>query len=248
VATPAVGSARSPAKRWRVLLGAATAVVLLATLAFVALNRTRASAGDNRSIAVLPFENAGGDTANAYFAEGIAEELITALSKVPGLRVAGRSSSFRFSGRGADARDAARALNVASLLEGTVRRSGSRMKVTAQLTNGSDGVVIWSDSYEREIKDAFAVQDEITRAIVGALQVRLATGGPAAAAAAPARDVNPDAYDLYLRGLAYFRQRGKYVQTSIGYFEQAIARDSMFARAYAELATALAMLPNYSPV
>jgi serine/threonine-protein kinase len=248
VATPPVGSALSPAKQRTVLLGAAAAVVLLAALVFVALNRTRASASDNRSVAVLPFENAGGDTANAYFAEGIAEELITALSKVPGLRVAGRSSSFRFRGKGSDTRDIARTLNVASLLEGSVRRSGSRMRVTAQLTNAPDGVVLWSESYEREIKDAFTVQDEITRAIVGALQVRLAPGAAAAPAAAPAREVDPDAYDSYLRGLAYFRQRGKYVQMSIGYFEQAIAKDSMFARAYAQLSMALAMLPVYSPV
>jgi serine/threonine-protein kinase len=245
--------ARSP-RSLRAALAAGAGVALLAALgwgvtAWRARGAGAAGAGDTvRSIAVLPFENAAGDTANAYFAEGIAEELITALSKVPGLRVAGRSSSFRFSGKGSDTREVARTLNVASLLEGSVRRSGSRMRVTAQLTNAADGVVLWSESYEREIKDAFAVQDEITRAIVGALQVRLASGAPAAAATAPAREVNPEAYDAYLRGLAYFRQRGKYILPAIGFFEQAIARDSTFARAYAQLATALAMLPNYSPV
>jgi serine/threonine-protein kinase len=243
--TPVTVNAPLPAKR-NVMLIAAAAAVLVATLAFVAMSRPRSTTADKHSVAVLPFDNEAGDTANAYFGEGIAEELITGLSKVPGLRVAGRSSSFRFRGKSADVRDAAHTLNVASLLEGSVRRSGSRMRVTAQLTNASDGVVLWSDTYVRDIKDAFAVQDEITRAIVGALQVRLATG--TRATTAPAREVNPEAYDLYLRGLAEFRQRGKHVQTSIGYFEQAIARDSMFARAYAQLATALAMQPLYAPV
>lgn len=244
--TPVTVGAPSPAKRRTVMLIAAAAVVLVATLAFVAMSRPRSTTADNHSVAVLPFDNEAGDTANAYFGEGIAEELITGLSKIPGLRVAGRSSSFRFRGKSADVRDAAHTLNVASLLEGSVRRSGSRMRVTAQLTNASDGVVLWSDTYVRDIKDAFAVQDEITRAIVGALQVRLATG--TRATTAPAREVNPEAYDLYLRGLAEFRQRGKHVQTSIGYFEQAVARDSMFARGYAQLATALAHLPLYSSV
>ncbi len=246
--TPVTVIMQSFARRRNVPLGVAAAALLVAALAFVVMSRPRATTADNHSVAVLPFDNEAGDTVNAYFGEGIAEELITGLSKVPGLRVAGRSSSFRFRGKSADTRDVARTLNVASLLEGSVRRSGSRMRVTAQLTNAPDGVVLWSDTYVREIKDAFAVQDEITRAIVGALQVRLTTGAPALAAATPTRQVNPESYDLYLRGLAEFRQRGKHVQTSIEYFEQAIAKDTMFARAYAQLATALAMQPLYAPV
>ena len=239
----------SAAKRRTAIMISIGALVVLATIALVAATRTpRAATADNRSVAVLPFDNAAGDTTNAYFGEGVAEELITGLSKVPGLRVAGRSSSFRFRGKGGDTRDVARTLNVASLLEGSVRRSGSRMRVTAQLTNASDGAVLWSETYERDIKDAFSMQDDITRAIVAALRVRLANRGPGAATAAPARAVDPAAYDLYLRGLAAFGRRGKYVQTSIPYFEQAIAKDSMFARAYAQLATALTLLPVYSPV
>jgi serine/threonine-protein kinase len=228
---------------------AVAALALFAIAAWAVRHRSPGATADGaRSVAVLPFDSANGDTANAYFGEGIAEELITALSKVQGLRVAGKSSSFRLRAQASDSRDIGRTLNVASLLEGSVRRSGSRMKVTAQLTNAADGIVLWSDSYERDIKDAFAVQDEIARAIVGALQVRLVPAASATLTAESAREVNPEAYDLYLRGLAFFRLRGKYIQPAVGYFEQAIAKDSMFGRAYSQLATALSMVPVYAPV
>jgi TolB-like protein/Tfp pilus assembly protein PilF len=237
-----------PLRRNLAIAAGALAVFAVATYA-VRHHSPSATSDDPHSVAVLPFiAGANGDTANAYFGEGIAEELITALSKVPGLRVAGKSSSFRLRDKGQDVRGIARTLHVATLLEGSVRRVGSHMKVTAQLTNAADGVVLWGESYEVEIKDAFAVQDEIARAIVGALQVRLVPAAATTFAAESARVVNPEAYDLYLRGLALFRLRGKYVQPAVGYFEQAIAKDSMFGRAYAQLATALSMVPVYAPV
>lgn len=198
------------------------------------------------SIAVLPFEEADRDTANAYFAEGIAEELIIALSKVPGLRVAGRASSFRFRDKSADMRITARALNVATLLDGRVRRSGQRMRVAAELTNAADGSLLWGESYELEIRDAFALQDEITGAIAGALRIRLTRSADSVGSAPTTRHVDPEAYEAYLKGLALRRRSGTFVEQSIPYFERAIARDSSFARGWAQLAWALASLPLFS--
>ena len=236
-----------PPQRTVMLTGALALLLFVAIAVAVAAARSRrAETSPERSIAVLPFESAGGDTSNTYFAEGVAEELITAFSKVPGLRVAGRSSSFRYNSKTADTKDIGATLNVASVLEGSVRRAGDRMRVTATLMNAKDGVVLWSESYERDIKNAFAMQDDITNAIVAALQVRLASGPTAPAVVT--REVNPEAYDLYLRGLGLLRRRGRYVQPSIGFFEQAIAKDSTFGRAYAQLAIAFALLPVYTPV
>jgi len=237
----AIGSRR------KVLLLATTTVVATAALIpFIAKGRQGSDASTERSVAVLPFDNVGGDTADAYFADGIAEELITALSKVAGVRVAGRASSFRFRDKSGDMRAVARSLNVVTLLDGTVRRSGERMRITAQLVNAASDSVLWSESYDREIKDAFAVQDEISRAIASALRVRLVESRGSAGAAPAAREVNPEAYEAYLKGLALRRRRGRFVEQSIPYFERAIARDSGFARAWAELASALAAVPLFS--
>ena len=199
-----------------------------------------------KSLAVLPFESVGGDTANAYFAEGIGEELTTALAQLPGLRVAGRSSAMRFKGKGASAQEVGAALGVSSVLDGTVRRAGGRVRITAQLTSATDGLVVWTDSYERESKDVFALQDEITRAIVGALQVRLAAGP-----ARPAGEIgttNLEAYDLYLRALYLYRRRGAGLRQAEALLEEALTKDPGFARAHALLATVLITQPYHLPV
>jgi serine/threonine-protein kinase len=245
--TPAASrrfATKSPAK---LALWSAAAVAAAAAVITILFNTTRRSdAPIERSLAVLPFDNVGGDTADAYFAEGIAEELITALSKVSGVRVAGRASSFRFHDKSADMRAVARRLNVVSLLDGTVRRSGDRMRITAQLVNPALDSVLWSESYDREIRDAFAVQDEISRAITSALRVRLADSPGRAGAAHAPREISPEAYEPYLKGLALRRRGGRFSAQSIPYFELAIAKDSGFARAWAELAGALANVPLFS--
>jgi serine/threonine-protein kinase len=192
-----------------------------------------------KSIAVLPFESQGGDTANVYFAEGMADELTTALASVDGLSVAATSSAFTYRGKTVDPREAGRALNVSAVLQGRVRRAGSVLRVSAQLTNATDGIVLWSRSYDREAKDVFAVQDELVREIVGALRMTLG-GTTGTTAMRGTRDV--EAYDLYLRGLYFLNQRGPGVARSIPYFRQAIARDSSFARAWAQLGTAYGFL------
>jgi serine/threonine-protein kinase len=235
--------------RARTLAMIAAGVAVIAIGGWLVLHRPMPGGGGSnaeRSLAVLPFESVGGDTANAYFAEGMADELTTALAKVTGLRVAATSSAFSYRNKTADVREVGKALNVSAVLQGRVRREGARMRVSAQLTNVADGIVLWSNSYERELKDVFAVQDELTRDIVGALRVTLAGGTTAAGRKAGTDTTDVDTYDLYLRGLFFLQQRGGGVARSIGYFQRALARDSTFARAWAELGTAYAVLPLFS--
>lgn len=236
--------------RNRLLVAGTIAVVVLVIASAVALRSRGGTTAPNisgrvESLAVLPFENVGGDTANAYFAEGMADELTNALAKIPAIRVAARSSAFTFQGKRVDAREVGRALNVGSVLEGTVRRAGNRLRVSAQLTSASDGLVRWSDSYEREVRDVFSVQDDITRAIVGALRVKLDTGS---ARAAGARHGTSDleAYDRYLRGrYAWNKRTPDGLKESIRYFEEAIRRDPAFADAYSGMADAYISLFDY---
>jgi serine/threonine-protein kinase len=204
------------------------------------------------AIAVLPFENIGGDTADAYFADGMAEELATALARVPGLRVLSRSSVTPVQQRASTVSEIGRILNVNAVLEGTVRRDGDRTRVNARLTSVADGHLIWSDRYDRGRGDVFALQDEISGAIVRALQSQLGTPRPAEGAGsnpAEARGTaDPEAYDLYMRGQFLLRRRGPGVRLSARQFEQAIARDSAFGRAYAGLAAALELHPYFTAV
>ena len=201
-----------------------------------------------KSLAVLPFESVGGDTANVYFAQGLADELTTALTRVPGLRVAASSSAFTFGSGRVDPQQVGRSLRVGAVLQGRVRREGTRMRVVAQLTNTTNGLLMWSNSYEREVRDVFAVQDDITRDIVGALRVTLVGGQPVPAPVA-SRGIgttNLEAYDLYLRGTFFLAQRGTGVPRSIPYFQRALAIDSGFARAWAALGQAWIVLPLFS--
>ncbi|HMG70928.1 MAG TPA: protein kinase [Gemmatimonadaceae bacterium] len=202
-----------------------------------------------QSLAVLPFFNVGGDTANAYFAEGMADELTSQLTKVPGLRVASRTSAFAMRmNRGLDVREIGKQLGVSAVLEGTVRRSNGRLRVTTQLTSAEDGLTLWSDTYERDSRDIFAVQDQITKAIISALgptlSARRTQGGSPPATGSGTNSV--DAYDLYLRGRYLLERRGKGVSQAAAYFSQAIAKDSGFARAYAGLSEALELFPYFA--
>ncbi len=194
------------------------------------------------SLVVLPFELTGGSPDDAYFSEGITDELTTTLARIPSLRVAASASAFAFKGKSADPREVGRALKVANVLTGTVRRGADRVRVTVQLIGADDGLVRWAESYEEKTAEMPQVQDQIARAIASALSMAL---GPDAMAAGPAtRDV--EAYDLYLRGRFYWRQRGSAsLRTAAGYFSQAIARDSGFAAAWAGLADAVSLLPVY---
>ena len=205
------------------------------------------------SVAVLPFANVGKDTATEYFADGMADELTTALARVPGLKVAARSSAFTFRDQSVGAQHVGKTLHVGDVLEGSVRREGGRLRVTAQLVNTVTGLAVWSDSYEREMKDVFQVQDELTHAITAALYPALSSEGQdtaevarLAVAHAPRGTRDLAAYDLFLQGRHYFGAGGAAsLWKAIGYFQQAIAADSTFARAHAALAMSYDLLPYY---
>jgi serine/threonine-protein kinase len=204
------------------------------------------------SLAVLPFVNTSGDAKDEYFSDGMTDELAHALSKLPGLRLAGRSSSFAFKGRTVPALDVGKTLGVGAIIEGTVRRSGDRLRVTAQLTSTRDGRVIWSDGFEREGTDVFAVQDAFTSAIVGALTPMLGgaltTSTASAVTGADTRGTaDAQAYDLYLRGRYFWAQRGAGpLDTAVALFSRAVQRDPRFARGWAGLAVAHVMRPNFN--
>lgn len=189
---------------------------------------------ESRSIAVLPFLDMSPQGDQEYFSDGMAEELISHLSKVEGLQVAARTSAFQFKGRNPDIREVGAKLGVATVLEGSVRRSGDRLRITAQLVDAQSGYHLWTQSYERQMSDVFAIQDEISRAIVEALQVRLAAGAAAPLVAPPTQDI--EAYEQYLKGLLFFNRHQ--IPRAIEHLGEATRRDPQFARAYAALAEA----------
>ncbi len=194
----------------------------------------KADPAREKSIAVLPFENQSGPD-DEYFADGVTDEILNALAQVKGLRVAARTSCFAFKGRREDLRLVGEKLDVGTVLEGTVRRSGSRLRITVQMVNAADGYQLWSERYDREITDVFAVQDEIAEAIATRLRGTMA---PAEADEGRARGGtrNLEAYELLLRGRAFQIKRGRFVPQAIACFEQAIALDPNYAEAMASLA------------
>lgn len=196
-----------------------------------------------RSIAVLPFMNLGGDQSDEYFSDGMSDELSAALGKVPGLLVASRTSTFSFKGESnPDVKAIGEKLNVDAVLEGRVRRAGDKLRLFVQLTNVADGLSLWSESYEREVSDVFAVQEDVARAIAIALQGRLA-GAAALPVVADAGTDDLQAYDLYLRGRYEWHRRNLSAAGEL--FEQAAAKDPRFARAHAGVAMTYALLPEY---
>lgn len=194
------------------------------------------------SIAVLPFDNMSADPDNEYFADGLAEEILNALANVPGLEVAARTSSFSFKDKDADIPTIAEALGVRTVLEGSVRKSGDRVRITAQLVNAEDGLHLWSETYDRDLDDIFVVQEEIAQAIVEALEVRLAAGS----ALVERPTESKEAYEEYLRGRFLWNRRGvDALEASIGHFERAVELDPDFVLAWAGLADAYLTLPWY---
>jgi serine/threonine-protein kinase len=230
--------------------GAAFAEALAGLLADTGL-RPSASAGSvapaarppERSIAVLPFANIGADPENEYFSDGLTAELMSALGRVPRLRVAARTSSFAFRGARADVREIGRTLNVESVLEGSVRRAGPQVRVGAQLVSVADGYQLWNGTYRREVADIFALQDEITDAIVEALRVEL-LGDGRASPLRPTEDVA--AYERYLRGrFEWNRRTPPALAAAVEHLQAAIARAPDFALAHAALADAWVTLGVY---
>jgi TolB-like protein len=199
----------------------------------------------DRSIAVLPFVNMSGNQENEYFSDGLTEELLNVLAKMEGLRVAARTSSFRFKGEVGDPAEIGQALNVNHLLEGSVRQSGERIRITAQLINASDGYHLWSETYDRTLTDVFAIQDEISKAVARALEVRL-LGGAEAADAVRVATANMDAYNAYLKGTQLLAGSGvETYRAAEAQFKEALRLDPDFAAAHAGLARAWVDLANW---
>jgi TolB-like protein/DNA-binding winged helix-turn-helix (wHTH) protein/Tfp pilus assembly protein PilF len=186
------------------------------------------------SIAVLPFADLSTGKDQEYISDGLAEELINDLAQVPGLRVVGRSSSFRFKGKNEDLRTVGRKLGVANILEGSIRREGDRVRIRAELIKADDGFELWSETYDRKMGDIFSVEDEIARAATDALQIKL-MGAENAARATNERSANPQAYVAFLHA-RYFTTRGRDkadLDNALAYVEEAIKLDEKYARAWA---------------
>jgi TolB-like protein/Flp pilus assembly protein TadD len=227
----------------------AVAVVVLAGAWGIAKMRSGGTTGTpaGKSIAVLPFENLSGVKENEYFSDGITEEITNALTKLPGLSVASRSVAAAARAKGSDVRQVGEALHVDAVLSGSVQRSGDQVRISAQLINTANGLNLWSDKYDEQLKDVFAVQDKIAKAIVSGLQLKLASGG--SGKLVKAQTESPEAHTLFLQGLYFWNRRtSSTIQKAISYFEQAITRDPGYARAYAGLALSYASLPDYEDV
>ena len=243
-ATGVVQQRRSP--RIAIIVAAA---VIFASLLFI-WRRANTALPTNiatvASVAVLPFTDLSPGRANDYLGDGIAETIISALGRVQGLQVAARTSAFSFRAQNVDVRDIGEKLHVATVLTGSVQRAGDKLRITAQLVNTSSGVSQWSDTFDRAATDIFAVQDEVTRAVIAALKGKLLAASVNKSATSTH---DAQAYDLYLQG-RYFQTKRTTddVTRAIGLFKQAIARDSMFAQAWAGLADAYLVQSYYSNV
>jgi TolB-like protein len=238
-AADAVGQhSRGGAWIYIVVVGAALSVGLFFVGRYTAGRATpqqgeAAAAISNKSIAVLPLLNESGDPKDEYFSDGLSEELIAALGQIKELKVIGRSSSFRFKERKEDSKTIGEKLGVSTLLEGTVRKQGDKVRIVAELVNAADGIELWTRTFDRELKDIFAVQEEIARAVADSLKVTLLGSSDRSAQRAAPNSV--EAHNAYLQGHFHFQRRNvEDYRKAVGYFDQAIQLDPDYALAYAE--------------
>jgi serine/threonine protein kinase/Tfp pilus assembly protein PilF len=204
----------------------------------------KAAVSAAKSVAVLPFANMSADPENEYFADGMAEEIINALSRIQSLRVASRTSSFAFKGKNEDIGEIGRKLKVSTVLEGGVRKLGNKLRITAELVNVADGYHLWSERYDREIEDVFEIQDDISQSIVKALRVILSEGEKKAIENKPRTNIQ--AYDYYLRGRQFFHQlRRRSLEYARQMFNKAIELDPDYALAYTGVADSSSLLYTY---
>ncbi len=232
---PAAVPRRRAASRTLAVALVLAAIVAAGWLLVRTRSRPTAAVGQS-SIAILPFQNVGGRKDDEYFSDGMTDSLITGLARVPGLLVIARHSAFQYKDRTADVRDVGKALGVRYVLEGSVQRAGESVRVNAQLVDSATGYHLWADKYDRPMKDIFAVQDDISRHIIGSLRLTLSPG-LAGTPAPPTK--NLEAYDAYLRGVHYLHQMDHREHAdAIPLFEQAVALDPDFAVAHASLARA----------
>ena len=249
---PAAVSTRRPHRRRATWLGAAAAAVALMALSIAVAPALRRGAGAAnrapiRSLAVLPLANLSGDPAQDYFSDGMTEALITDLASWPALRVISRQSVMRYKGSAKPLPEIARELGVEGVVEGSVLRSGGRVRITAQLIHAPTDRHLWAHSYERRVEDVLSLQGDVSRAIAGEVRVFIEPGD--LARPAPARAVNPDAYDAYLLGRHHWNQRSpQALEAAISYFHSAIAKDPDFAPAHAGLALAYGPRLTYGDI
>lgn len=254
VATPATLPVTPVRRSWPIqwIAGAVAVVAVAGWFSYQAMGgrgATTTITTGGPSLAVIPFTNIGGDTATEYFADGITDELATALGRIPELRIAARSSAYRFKGRrDLDVRTVGRELAVNLILTGTARRSGQQVRVSAQLSSAADGVEIWSESFDRPFDDVLKLTDSLT-AIISTALARQLSGGTVAAATTPVRTQigtsSPAAYEAYLKGKYSLLRRRAGLEGAADEFASAIQLDPQFARAYAGLGTALALLTYF---
>jgi serine/threonine-protein kinase len=243
---------RPAGRRYTQVMGLLLALLLLVAGGWLAVTSWRARSTRQgpahtgpplSSVLILPFADLSPQHDQEYFCDGITDELISALTKVEGLRVLSQASAFQFKGKADDLSRIAEQLQVGAVLRGSVRREDSRLRVTAQLIRAGDGAYLWSETFERAMKDLFAIQDEISRAVVQRLQVQLA--GERRRLVRPYTE-NQEAHNLYLQGRHYWNQRTEDgLNKSIESFERAVALDPKFALAYAALADSRALLASY---
>jgi TolB-like protein/Tfp pilus assembly protein PilF len=227
-----------------ILAGGGAAWALRGDPAPAVITTTTAPATEQNSIAVLPFVDMSASRDQEYFSDGVAEEILNGLAKIPGLRVAARTSSFSFKDKNVPVDEVGKRLRVANVLEGSVRRSGDKVRITAQLIDVSNGYRVWSETFDRELKDIFVVQDEISRAIAGRLSVRFASAHTESNVT-----TNQNAYDAYLRGRYFFAKRTPDgLRRAEQFFQTASTLDPNFAPAHSGLAATLLVLPLYDDV
>jgi TolB-like protein/DNA-binding winged helix-turn-helix (wHTH) protein/Flp pilus assembly protein TadD len=244
------GYVRESLRRSRWIVAVVSLAVLAATLfAFNVFRARERVLNDVRvppiqSLAVLPLTNLSGDPAQEYFSDGMTDALITELAQLGSLKVISRTSSMRFRRTDKSLPEIARELNVDGIVEGTVQRSGDRVRITAQLIQGSSDKHLWANTYERDLRDVLALQDEVAHAIANAIRVKVTTQDQITRDAR--RAVNPQAYEIYLTGLAYSRQQGgQSKRTSLDYFNRAIQLDPQWAEPYAQLGRAYHWLAGF---
>src|ERR1044071_1349333 len=202
-----------------------------------------ASSISNKSIAVMPFDNLSGDPQNAYFSEGVQDEILTRLAKIAELKVISRTSTQRFKSAPEDLRQIAQQLGVANILEGSVQKANDQVRVNVQLINALTDAHLWADTYDRKLTDIFAVESEIARTVAETLRAKLTGTAEHALASRPTE--NPEAHQLYLKGRFYGSKRtAKDAQKSIEYYQQAVAKDPSYALAVVGVADSYAVLPN----
>jgi TolB-like protein/DNA-binding winged helix-turn-helix (wHTH) protein/Tfp pilus assembly protein PilF len=230
-------SSSSEGRTWKpaIILALVVAVACIVGLVWLTRSRLHASSFKNNSIAVLPFTDMSPGKDQEYFADGLSEQLINDLAKVSGLKVVARSSAFQFKGKSEDLRTVGHELGVANILEGSVRKEGNRVRITASLIKADDGFQLWSDTYDRDVGRIFEAQDDIARDVTSALQIKLLNpAGSAISARSPG--TNPEAYQAYLQG-QYFAARGQDkedLNKALSYADQAIKSDASFAPAWAQ--------------